>query len=120
MKDCLFCKIVKGEIPSERVYEDDDILAFKDIAPAAHVHILIIPKLHIDGADALSHDEPKHAEIAGNLIMTAGKLAHELGLKDGWRIVTNVLTHGGQTVRHLHFHLLGGEQLGDFGSKLLF
>ncbi|MCL2754908.1 MAG: histidine triad nucleotide-binding protein [Oscillospiraceae bacterium] len=110
--NCLFCKIVAGTVPSEKVYEDEQVLAFRDINPAAPVHILIIPKSHIDGADALCHE---HSELAAKLILTATKIAFELQLTEGWRLVTNVLTHGGQTVRHLHIHLLGGAQLGDFG-----
>ena len=114
MKDCLFCKIVAGEIPSAKVYEDENVLAFKDINPAAPVHVLVIPKHHIDGADALDNS---HATLIADLILTVGKIAKELSLTDGWRIVTNVLDHGGQTVRHLHFHLLGGAALGDFGQR---
>jgi len=113
MKDCLFCKIVAGEIPSTKVYEDERVYAFQDINPAARIHVLVIPKLHIDGADELSEE---HAELISHMILTVGRLARELGLVDGWRIVANVLEHGGQTVRHLHFHLLGGIKLGDFGA----
>ena len=112
--NCLFCKIVRGEIPCEKVYEDSKVLAFRDINPAAPVHVLVIPKEHIDGADALTDE---HAELISTLILSVRKIAEELSLKDGWRIVTNVLEHGGQTVRHLHFHLLGGGQLGDFGLR---
>jgi histidine triad (HIT) family protein len=112
MNDCLFCKIINGEIPSEKVYEDREILAFKDINPLAPVHILIIPKKHIDGADALEAD---NAELAGKLILLAKNLAFQLRLEKGWRVVTNVGEDGGQTVRHLHFHLLGGAKLGKMG-----
>jgi len=114
MDNCLFCKIIKGQIPSEKVYEDEQVLAFRDINPAAPVHVLVIPKQHIDGADALSDE---HGELVAKLILTAGKIAQDLSLSNGWRIVTNVLTDGGQTVRHLHFHLLGGAKLGDFGLR---
>ena len=114
MENCLFCKIIKGKIPSQKVYEDDLVYAFHDINPAAPVHVLVIPKEHIDGADKLSE---KHSELIVKLILTAGEIARELQLDNGWRIVTNVLEHGGQTVRHLHFHLLGGVALGDFGAK---
>jgi len=111
--NCLFCKIISGEIPSAKIYEDECVLAFKDINPAAPVHVLVIPKEHIDGADKLDFN---HADIIAKLILTAGKIAGELELSDGWRIVSNVSEHGGQTVRHLHFHLLGGAKLGDFGA----
>ncbi|MCL2072089.1 MAG: histidine triad nucleotide-binding protein [Oscillospiraceae bacterium] len=114
MENCLFCKIVKGEIPSEKVYEDESVLVFRDINPAAPVHVLLIPKEHIGGADEL---KPEHSDLIAKLILTAGKVAEELSLSNGWRIVTNVLEDGDQTVRHLHFHLLGGAKLGDFGLK---
>jgi histidine triad (HIT) family protein len=113
MDNCLFCKIVKGQIPSEKVYEDERVLAFKDINPAAPVHVLVIPKEHIGGADEL---RPEHSDLIAQMILTVKKLAEELSLSNGWRIVTNVLDDGGQSVRHLHFHLLGGGQLGDFGA----
>ena len=114
MKDCLFCKIVRGEIPSTKVYEDDDVLAFRDINPAAPVHVLVIPKEHIGGADELT---PEHSELIAKMILTVKSLADELLLSNGWRMVTNVLEDGDQTVRHLHFHLLGGAKLGNFGQK---
>ena len=108
MENCLFCKIIAGEIPSEKVYEDDEVLAFKDINPMAPVHILIIPKNHIDGADQL--DESNSA-VTSKIFAVASKLAKEFKLDNGFRIVTNVGSDGGQTVRHLHFHLLGGTKL---------
>lgn len=108
MKDCLFCKIISGEIPSTKVYEDDDILAFKDINPMAPVHILIIPKKHIGGADELTE---ANAAVTAKILAAAARLAKEYGLDNGYRIVTNVGEDGGQTVRHLHFHLLGGKKL---------
>jgi len=114
MENCLFCKIIAGQIPSEKVYEDEQVLAFRDINPAAPVHVLVIPKQHIDGADCLNGE---HADLIAKLILTVGKIAQDLQLEKGWRIVTNVLEDGGQTVRHLHFHLLGGGKLGDFGSR---
>ena len=109
MENCLFCKIIAGEIPSEKVYEDDEVLAFKDINPMAPVHILIIPKEHIDGADELNDS---NAAVTAKIFAVASKLAKELKLINGFRIVTNVGKDGGQTVRHLHFHLLGGAKLG--------
>ena len=114
MENCLFCKIVRGELPSTKVYEDDEVLAFRDINPAAPVHVLVIPKEHIDGADKL---EERHADLIGKMLLTVRKIAEQLSLTNGWRVVTNVLEDGDQTVRHLHFHLLGGAKLGDFGQK---
>ncbi|MCL1788817.1 MAG: histidine triad nucleotide-binding protein [Oscillospiraceae bacterium] len=114
MNNCLFCKIINGQIPSEKVYEDEDVLAFRDINPAAPVHVLVIPKQHIDGADQL---RPEHADIISKIILTVKKIAEDLSLSNGWRIVTNVLEDGDQTIRHLHFHLLGGAKLGDFGRR---
>ena len=108
MEDCIFCRIVKGEIPSVKVYEDDDILAFKDIAPMAPIHILIIPKQHICGVDDLDEE---NARILPHIFLIAKQLAEELQLDNGYRIVTNIGEDGGQTVRHLHFHLLGGKKL---------
>jgi histidine triad (HIT) family protein len=114
MENCLFCKIVAGEIPSAKIHEDERILAFRDINPAAPTHILLIPKQHIDGADAL---QSEHGELIAHLMLSAGRIAREQGLDKGWRIVTNVSEDGGQTVRHLHLHLLGGCALGDFGAR---
>ena len=108
MDNCLFCKIIAGEIPSSKVYEDDEILAFKDINPMAPVHILIIPKVHIDGADKLNEN---NTDVVSKIFAVAAKLAEEFKLENGFRIVTNVGSDGGQTVRHLHFHLLGGKKL---------
>jgi histidine triad (HIT) family protein len=110
MNNCIFCKIIAGEIPSEKVFESEEIIAFKDINPQAPVHILVIPKRHIDGADTLVKDD---TELAGCLILTVARIAEQLHLSSGYRIVTNIGKDGGQTVRHLHFHLLGGEKLKD-------
>ena len=108
--DCLFCKIAAGEIPSTKVYEDEKLLAFKDINPQAPVHILIIPKEHFDSVDAL---DEKSAPIVGDIMLVAKKIAAEQGLKDGYRIITNIGENGGQTVKHLHFHILGGVKLSE-------
>lgn len=108
MSDCLFCKIVKGEIPSEKVFENETVLAFKDIHPQAPVHLLVIPKKHIDSLAALSEGD---AALSAELLATASRLAKEFHLTNGFRVVTNVGEDGGQTVHHLHFHLLGGEKL---------
>ena len=108
-RDNLFKKIMRGEIPSDKVYEDDEVYAFRDIAPAAPVHVLIIPKAPLDGLNELT-DEDTH--IAGRLLVTASKLARQLGLEaDGYRVVINTGTAAGQTVPHLHVHLLGGRGL---------
>ena len=110
MSDCLFCKIAAGEIPSTKVYEDDKLLAFKDINPQAPMHILVIPKQHFDSVDAL---DEKSAPIVGDIMLVAKKIAAEQGLKDGYRIITNIGENGGQTVKHLHFHILGGVKLSE-------
>lgn len=108
--DCLFCKIIAGEIPSSKVYEDDLVYAFNDISPAAPVHVLIIPKNHISSANELNED---NAEIVSHIFLVAGKIAKQLGIaENGYRIVNNCGKDGGQTVGHLHFHLLGGRNLG--------
>ncbi len=106
--DCIFCKIIKGEIPSEKVYETENLVAFKDISPMAPVHILIIPKTHIGGADELNED---NAAVVSEIMLAARHIAEAFNLDNGWRVVTNVKEDGGQTVRHLHFHLLGGKKL---------
>ena len=108
MSDCLFCKIVSGEIPSDRVYEDEHVLAFRDIAPQAPVHVLIIPKEHIASAAEIT---AQNSGVAAKCLETAAKLAKSEGLASGFRIITNVGRDGGQTVEHLHFHLLGGKTL---------
>ncbi len=108
MNDCLFCKIIKGEIPSSKVYEDELVYAFRDIQPAAPTHILIIPKEHICCANKL---EDTHKELLGHIILTAKKIAEAEGVaEDGYRIINNCGEDAGQTVFHLHFHLLAGEK----------
>lgn len=106
--DCIFCKIIKGEIPSEKVFESENVIAFKDINPMAPVHILIIPKTHIEGANALDKD---NVAVVSEIMLAARQIAESFNLENGWRIVTNVGEDGGQTVKHLHFHLLGGKKL---------
>ena len=107
--DNLFKKIMRGEIPSAKVYEDDSVYAFKDIAPAAPTHILIIPKAPLDSLNELTEND---AEVAGKLLVTAAKLAKELGFADtGYRCVINTGAQAGQTVPHLHLHLLAGRDL---------
>ena len=107
--DCLFCKIIAGDIPSAKVYEDDKVYAFRDIEPQAPVHILIIPKEHIASANELTEE---NASIVGHIFSVAAKIAKEEGIADGgYRIVNNCGQDGGQTVGHLHFHMLGGRSL---------
>lgn len=111
MEDCLFCKIANGEIPSEKVYEDDELLAFKDINPAAPIHILVIPKKHIT---SLAHMEEGDEVIIGKIYATINKIAKDNGFKDnGYRVIVNCGKDGGQEVMHLHFHVLAGTQLGE-------
>jgi histidine triad (HIT) family protein len=108
MENCLFCKIINGEIPSEKVYEDEEILAFKDIHPKAPVHILVIPKKHISSAMEI---EEQDEALIGKMFTVIKKLAKEFGLENGYRIVNNCGSDGGQEVMHLHLHLLGGKKL---------
>ena len=109
MNDCLFCKIIAGEIPSTKVYEDDKVFAFRDINPQAPVHVLVVPKEHLDSADAIT------AENAGNVAAcfeAIPKIAAAEDLKDGYRVINNCGAAAGQTVMHIHFHLIGGRKLG--------
>ena len=109
MADCIFCKIASGEIPSTMVYEDDTVAAFKDLEPQAPTHVLIIPKKHVVSAAELSDGD---RELAAHIFCdVVPKLAKELKLSKGFRVVTNVGEDGGQTVMHLHFHLLGGRSM---------
>lgn len=107
--DCVFCKIVNGDIPSRKAYEDDRVLAFYDLDPQAPVHILIIPKEHITSA---AHITAENSAVVAHIFEVASRLAAELGLDDGFRIVTNTGDSAGQSVKHLHFHLLGGRDFG--------
>lgn len=112
MEGCLFCKIVNREIPSQVVYEDDRVLAFKDINPLAPVHILLIPKEHL--TNVLDIDE-SNGDLVAHIHVVANKLAKEAGIAEkGFRIVTNCNKEGGQIIFHLHYHLIGGEELRDF------
>lgn len=107
MSDCLFCKMVAGDIQPDVVYEDKDVLAFRDINPRAPTHILVIPKRHIATLNDLDD-----SELAGKLLQTVSRLARQLELsEDGYRVVVNCNENGGQEVFHLHLHLLGGRQL---------
>lgn len=106
--DCLFCSMAAGEIPVNKVYEDDQMLAFYDIEPQAPVHVLVIPKKHITSVATLAAED---ALLVGNIYLTMAKIAQELGCENGYRIVTNIGEDGGQSVKHLHFHLLGKRSL---------
>ena len=110
MNDCLFCKIIAGEIPSAKVYEDEHVFAFRDINPQAPTHILVVPKEHIASAAELTE---KNASAAARCLVTAAKIAGSEKLTGGYRIVSNVGPDAGQTVKHLHFHILGGKRLDD-------
>lgn len=110
MDECLFCKIARKEIPAALVYEDDDLVAFKDIFPQAPVHILIIPKAHCEGLSDLT---PEIAAASARILPLAARIAAEQGVQTGgWRLLSNCGVDAGQTVFHLHFHLLGGKPLG--------
>ena len=111
MEDCLFCKIIKGEIPSEKVYEDEEVLAFNDINPEAPIHILVVPKKHIT---SLAHIEKEDEELIGKIFGVINKISEEKSFKqDGYRVITNCGENGGQSVKHLHFHILAGKKLGE-------
>ena len=105
MDDCLFCKIVRGELPSKKAYEDEDVLVFHDIHPIAPVHLLLIPKVHVE---SLVSCDVQHQTILGKLLLLAPKLAQEHGLDNGFRIMINTGPGGGQEVFHLHLHVFGG------------
>jgi len=108
MENCLFCKIAAGEIPSTKVYEDEKILAFRDIAPQAPTHILVIPKSHIASVAELTEE---NADIVAHIFSVIPQIAQAEGLKNGYRVVSNCGPDAGQTVFHLHFHILGGKEL---------
>lgn len=102
--DCIFCKIANKEIPSNTIYEDDKVIAFYDLAPQAPIHFLVIPKAHIKSADEINET---NSEIIAHIFTVISKITKELGLSNGYRIVNNCGEDGGQTVGHLHFHVLG-------------
>ena len=108
MSDCIFCKIASKEIPSEYIYEDDMIVSFKDLEPQAPAHALIIPKKHIASLDAAA---PEDAEVLAHILLKVKDIAADLGMEDGYRLVNNCGEDGGQTVKHLHFHLLGKRKM---------
>ena len=111
MENCIFCKIVAGEIPSPRLYEDEKMIVIRDIEPKAKLHYLCIPKTHFS---RLNEMDEKKAEILKHCFQTIAMLEEKLGLKEGYRVIINQGENGGQTVHHLHIHLLGGEKLSDF------
>ena len=109
MSDCIFCKIASGQIKSDLVYEDDAVVAFRDINPQAPVHVQVIPKDHVENVAALTED---HSELVAHLLLVAAQVAREQGIEDsGYRLVANVGAHGGQSVPHLHIHVLGGRAM---------
>ena len=108
MENCLFCKIIAGDIPSTKVYEDETVLAFRDIAPMAPTHILVIPKVHIPSVDGVTAE---NSGVVAHIFEVIPQIAKAEGLENGYRVVSNCGAHAGQTVPHLHFHILGGRQL---------
>ena len=106
--DCLFCKIIAGDIPSTKVYEDELVYAFRDIAPQAPTHILVIPKAHIDSVNGITQE---NSAVVAHIFEVIPKIAAEEGLTGGYRVVSNCGADAGQTVFHLHFHILGGQKL---------
>lgn len=110
MSDCLFCKIVDGKIPSKRVYEDEFVLAFYDIAPNAPVHVLVIPKTHIPSTNAVT---PENSALVARIFEAIPKVAKLAGITNGYRVITNCGADGCQTVPHLHFHILGGKKMNE-------
>ena len=110
MEDCLFCKIIKGEIPSDKVYEDENVYAFKDINPEAPVHILVVPKKHIGSINEIEEEDEN---LIGKIFTTIRKIAEAQGVKEtGYRVISNCGKDAGQTVMHLHYHILGCKNLG--------
>ena len=108
MEPCLFCKIEQGEITSEQVYQDEDVIVFKDIAPKATVHLLVVPRKHVSGLNDLL---PEDQQLIGKMMLLLPELAKQQGLDDGFRTIINTGSGGGQEVFHLHIHLLGGNAL---------
>ena len=108
MSDCLFCKIITGEIPSTKVYEDDTVFAFRDINPQAPTHVLVVPKAHIADCNGVS---AANSAVVAHIFEVIPKIAQAEGLTGGYRVVSNCGSDAGQTVQHLHFHILGGKQL---------
>ena len=110
MTNCIFCKIINGEIPSSKVYEDDNVYAFRDINPMAPVHVLVVPKTHIASADGI---DAENSAYVARIFEAIPKIAASEGLVNGYRVITNCGSDACQSVKHLHFHILGGKQLPD-------
>ena len=108
MSECLFCKIIAGEIPSTKVYEDETVLAFRDIAPQAPTHVLVVPKRHIEDTNGITAE---NSALVAHIFAVIPEIAKAEGLVNGYRVVTNCGADSGQTVPHLHFHILGGKQM---------
>ena len=108
MENCLFCKIIQGEIPSTKVYEDETVLAFRDIAPQAPTHVLVIPKVHIESCSGITSE---NSAVVAHIFEVIPEIAKAEGLVNGYRVVSNAGADAGQTVPHLHFHILGGKAL---------
>ena len=106
--DCIFCAIINGDIPSKKVYEDEKCYAFLDINPQAPVHCLVVPRAHIESVNAVNED---NADVVAHIFTVIPKLAATLGLENGYRVVSNIGEDGCQSVKHLHFHILGGKKL---------
>lgn len=111
MSDCLFCKIINGDIPSNKAYEDEKCYAFHDINPQAPVHVLVIPKIHLSSVNDICEE---NADVVAHIFSVIPKIAKELNLENGYRVVTNIGEDGRQSVKHLHFHILGGKNLTEF------
>lgn len=111
MSDCLFCRIVAGEIPSDQVYSDDQVVVFRDIYPKAPVHLLVVPRLHLTSLEEL---EPAHDGLTSHMMKLLPRIARENGLEDGFRTIINTGPGGGQEIPHLHIHILGGGKLPGF------
>ena len=109
MSDCLFCKIIAGTIPSTKVYEDETVYAFRDIAPQAPTHVLVVPKAHIESCNGITAD---NSAVVAHIFEVIPQIARAEGLTNGYRVVSNCGDDAGQTVHHLHFHILGGKTLG--------
>lgn len=109
MSDCIFCKIINGDIPSKKIYEDDKVLAFHDISPEAPVHFLVIPKKHIGSVNEITEE---NSSVIAHIFTIINKIVKELNVADtGYRVVTNCGVHGGQTVEHIHFHVMAGREM---------
>jgi len=108
LTNCLFCNIISGEIPSTLIYEDEKVIAFEDISPQAPVHYLVIPRQHIQ---SIAHTDENNKELLGHILLVAAKIAKDKGLDSGYRIINNCGDDGGQTVNHIHFHILGKRKM---------